>query len=187
MDEGWAVIIAAAMAIVGILYSSRQQRKLLRKQHTYAVLDKMNDWKKLDDDLEFASKLIKAGQVPRLCDDQNESACERIDFLLNHYEFLSAAIISGDIDEGLVRKVEELRLTRLFLKFMDYIAENREDRGTNMMWENLEYMCHRWTVAKDDKYQDMLDRALLRPALASFQVVRPSVWEDLARHRQTLA
>jgi hypothetical protein len=128
------------MAILGIFYTSRQQRKLLRKQHTYQVIEKLNDWKEFDANLDFASRLIKAGKIPRLCDEKNKEDCERIDLILNYYEFLCAAIIAGDIDEGLVRSVEESRLTRCFLKFIDYIQENRDDRGTQIIWENLEFM-----------------------------------------------
>jgi len=179
MDEGIAVLIAAAMAILGILYSSRQQRKLLRKQHTYQVLDKMNDWPKFEADLDFASALIKEKRIPRICDEAHKKDCERIDFLLNQYEFLSAAIISGDMDEGLVRGVEESRLTRIFLKFIDYIQENREDRDTLIMWENVEFMCYRWKVARPDPFEALFDRLLIRLAMTDFRHRRSEIWGAL--------
>src|SRR3712207_5886170 len=105
-DEGWAVIIAAFMAIAGILYSSKESRKALRKQHTYNVLDKMNDWDKLDEAYDKARAMMNEGKVPSRCKDADREICDTLDFLLNHYEFLAAAIVSGDLDEGLVKRIE---------------------------------------------------------------------------------
>jgi hypothetical protein len=150
------------------------------------VLDKINDWEKFDKDLDFASGLIKAGRIPRLCDKRQKPTCDRIDFLLNHYEFLSAAIISGDMDEGLVRRVEESRLTRMFLKFIDYIAENRDERASNGMWENLEFICYRWKIAKPDPYERLWDRMLIRLEMNTFRGRRDEVWPMLVESSKAL-
>ncbi|HEX8579698.1 MAG TPA: DUF4760 domain-containing protein [Allosphingosinicella sp.] len=182
MDEGISVIIAAVLAILGIFYASRQQRKMLRKQHTYQVLEKLNDWSDFEKNLDFASSLIRAGKVPRLCGESDKDSCDKIDFLLNYYEFLASAIIAGDIDEGLVRRVEQSRLCRLYLKFLPYIEENREDRESSSMWENLEFMCHRWTLGRSDPFEAALTLFLLRPSAAHFHNDRDAIAIALREH-----
>ncbi|MFL6857669.1 MAG: DUF4760 domain-containing protein [Allosphingosinicella sp.] len=183
MDEGIAVIIAAILAILGIFYASRQQRKMLRKQHTYQVIEKLNDWPVFDQNLDFASSLIKADKVPRLCRDHDKENCDKIDFLLNYYEFLSAAVIAGDIDESLVRRVEESRLCRLYLKFLPYVQENRDDRDSDKIWENLEFLCYRWAVDPHDPLGDLLSLILLRPLMAPFYADRQAVAAALREYR----
>lgn len=175
MDEGIAVIIAACLAILGIMYASRQQRKMLRKQHTYQVIEKLNDWKDFDERMDFASGLIRAGKVPTLCDEAHKENCDKIDFLLNYYEFLSSAIIAGDVDEGLVRRVEETRLSRLYLKFIEYVRENRDERDSRLLWENLEFMCYRWKLERDDAFGAIVTWFALRPSTARFHQQRDEI------------
>jgi len=69
MDEGLAVIIAAILAIAGIFYTSRQQRKMLRKQHTFQVIEKLSGWTELDACNTHAAKLAKCGKMPSLGND----------------------------------------------------------------------------------------------------------------------
>jgi hypothetical protein len=173
MDEGLAVIVAAILAILGIFYASRQQRKMLRKQHTFQVIEKLNASKELDGHVEFAARLVQSGKVPRLCDEVHQDSCERIDFMLNYYEFLACAIICGDIDEELVKRMERSRLCRSYLLFIPYVEENREERGEGL-WENLEFICYRWTV-HPDAYNRLIERFLLRPAIASYYSQRAEI------------
>jgi Domain of unknown function (DUF4760) len=173
MNEGLAIIVAAILAILGIFYTSRQQRKLLRKQHTYQVLDKLNDWGEFQENYDFAASLIKSG------DPVPESHEHRIDFLLNYYEFLAAAIIAGDIDEALVRRVEESRLCRLFLKLLPYVEQNRRELASEKLWENMEFICHRWAVHQDDEFEAAMTALALRPSITDFRGRRSEVMEAL--------
>ena len=168
IEEGLAIIIAAVLAIAGIVYTARQQRRMLRKQHTYQVLDKLNDWKEYEDNLDFAASLIKEGKVPNTCKAADKKACDKLDFLLNLYEFLASAIISGDIDEGLVKYVERDRLSRIYLKFIGYVHQNRAERDNDRIWENLEFMCHRWSATSADPFPGLIDRFRLKPSMNTF-------------------
>lgn len=186
MDEGLAIIIAALMAILGIFYTSRQQRKMVRKQHTFQVIDKLTGWQELDKNVEFAAGLLKAGKVPTLCNDGDADSCEKIDFVLNYYEFLASAILCGDIDEELVYRMERGRLVRAYLAFIPYIEENREDHKTVRLWENLEFITYRWTSQKVDPFDTTLDRFSLRPITAQYQQRRDEIAAHLKRQRAKL-
>lgn len=179
LDEGWAIIAAAFIAIIGIVLTGREGRKALRKQHTYSVLDKMNDWKELDDCYNKARSLMNAGKVPSRCNGSHTEDCDALDFLLNHYEFLSAAMISGDLDEPLVKSVEEGRLTRLFLKLFGYIEENRTTLSARGTWENMEYMCYRWTLIERDLDFRIAVRLGVRPNTTYFHAARDLVWAKI--------
>jgi hypothetical protein len=185
MDEGVAVLIAAFLAIGGVFLNSRQQRMLLRKQHTHAVLDKMNYWKEFDEGLEFAHSLSKSKRILKIC-EQDRKECEKLDFILNHYEFLSAAIISGDIDEGLVKRVEMDRLTRMYFKFIYYIEAVRDDKGSELIWTDLEFMTYRWAVAGRDPMEALVNRVMLRPSTSSYDSDREAIRSRLKEHARTV-
>lgn len=186
MDEGIAVIVAAIMAILGIFYSGRQQRKMLRKQHTFQVIEKLNGSKELDKHVDYASKMLKTNTVPRLCDENNEADCEKIDFLLNYYEFLACAVVSGDIDEELVRLMERSRLCRSYLQFIPYIEENRQERGSDQLWENLEFIAYRWLLPKPDPFDGLVSVFLMRPAIGTYYLKREEISAFLHRERAKL-
>lgn len=180
-DEGWAVILAAVFAILGIFYTSRQQRKMLRKQHTFQVLDKLNDWKEFDRCLDKAARMARDGRIPSISRDADRPDCETIDFLLNYYEFLASAIICGDIDEELTRRMERARLCRIYLRFLPYIAENRIDSRSVHLWENLEFMCYRWSFPEEDRFDRLVDTVRLRPTVQHYNFKRDEIAEKLMR------
>jgi hypothetical protein len=186
LDEGIAVILAAVMAILGIFYTARLQRKMLRKQHTFQVIDKLNGWKELDECADFAAKLIRAGKVPTLCDDIHAESCEKIDFLLNYYEVLASAVICGDVDEELVFRMERGRLTRAYLAFIPYIDENRQDMLSLKLWENLEFLTYRWLSAKGDAFETLVDQMRLRPTVTGYDFRRDEIRQFLLKQRAAL-
>lgn len=186
MDEGLSIIVAAAMAILGIFYTSRQQRKLLRKQHTFQIIDRLNGWKELEDCVEHAAKLIKAGKVPCLGVDDHADDCAKVEFLLNYYEVLASAVICGDIDEELLRRMERGRLTRTYLRFLPYIVEVRDDDKNIRLWENLEFITYRWEKGQHDNFDVLLDRIMLRPTIQNLEQRREEVAAYLWAQRDKL-
>jgi Domain of unknown function (DUF4760) len=109
----------------------------------------------------------------------DEAECDNLDFILNHYEFVSAAIICGDVDEALVRRVEDGRMRRTYLKFLPYVDQNRQVRNDYKMWENLEFLVYRWEVAKVDDFGSMIDWFRGRPSLGNFHNERTEVAKAL--------
>lgn len=179
MDQGIAILITAAVAVFSLFATSAFSRRLLRKQHTYRVLEKMNDWDRFDEALSGASKLIHHDLIPRLNCAEDEPACDMLDFLLSHYEFIAASIICGDVDERLVKKVEESRMCRVYLKFIDYVDSNRIDRKNDQIWENLEFMAYRWAVEKTDSFDNWLEWIAGRPFMGNFQNQREEIAASL--------
>ena len=165
MDEGIAVLLAAALATIGIGFSGRQQRSLQRRQHTYQVLDRHNDWPLFDSNLIHVGHLVRDGRVPSRDEPGREDDIERIDFILNYYEFLSAAIWNGDIEEALVRECERGRIIRLSTTLAAYIRWNR-DTFSLTMWTHLDRLAARWekfptgTTGLDRGLEYMLGRPL---------------------------
>jgi hypothetical protein len=144
VDQGLAVLIAASMGTLGILFTGRQQQRLQRRQHTFRVIERHNEWLVFDAALERVGYLTRNGRVPRRDERFRGRDIETIDFLLNYYEFLSSGIWCGDIDEALVRECEIGRLRRVHDKLADYIAWNRDESGSATMWRNLEQLAARW-------------------------------------------
>lgn len=186
MDQGYAVIIAAMMAIAGIFYTSRQQRKMLRKQHTFKVIEKLSGWDQLDACNTHAGKLAKRGKMPSLARKRDTKDCEKLDFLLNYYEVLASAIICGDVDEELMRRMERSRLVRCYLQFLPYIEENRSEMKTEEIWENLEFITYRWTVTRVDPADSLIDRVRMRPTVEHLSARRDELSTFLWKKRALL-
>lgn len=187
MDEGYAIILASVMAICGIFITSSLQRSLLRKQHTYDVLDKMNAWDDLEKNIKALSQMVKSQSIPSIKDSSAEKKCDQIDFVLNHYEFICASIISGDLDESLVRRIEKSRICRSYLKTIQYIFENRADRQTDSMWENIELICYRWMIEKNDSYESFMDRLFGKIHVQTYQQKRLEIGQKLAQLSREIA
>lgn len=140
----WSIVISAVVAILGWLYAARRQRNLSRKQHTFnAVL-----WGSTNDRYIAAMDKIRprmqAGQPIQVValDDAEQTA---VRFLLNHYEFIAAAIRIGDIDEQLFKWAERSIVVLLFTVFEPYVYTRRSDRNRDTMFEHIEWLKRRWT------------------------------------------
>jgi len=144
IDQGLAVLIAASMGTLGILFSGRQQQRLQRRQHTFRVIERHNEWQMFDAALERVGFLTSTDRVPRRGERFRHRDTETIDFLLNYYEFLSSGIWCGDIDEALVRECEIGRFRRIHDKLAEYIAWNRKEGESMTMWRNIEQLAARW-------------------------------------------
>ncbi|MGQ7830530.1 DUF4760 domain-containing protein [Altererythrobacter sp. Z27] len=179
MDQGVAILISAVIAVTSLFITGTFNRRLMRKQHTYQVLEKLNPSERFDEAVSKAAKLISDGRMPRLDCREDEAECDNLDFILNHYEFISAAIVCGDVDEKLVRRVEDGRMRRTYLKFLPYIEDNRELRSDIKMWENLEFLIHRWELQESDQFTNFVDRLIGRPPLANFHNERAEIATSL--------
>jgi hypothetical protein len=179
VDQGIAILITAVVAGSSIFVTGTFNRRLMRKQHTYRVLERMNPWKRFDKAVGRAAKLIAAGRIPNVDVASDEEECDNLDFILNHYEFISAAIICGDVDEALVRRVEDGRMRRTYLKFLPYVDQNRQSRNDIKMWESLEFLVHRWEVAKVDDAGNLIDWFRGKPSIGNFHNERDEVAKAL--------
>lgn len=64
--------------------------------------------------------------------------------VINHYEFIAAAIRNGDIDETLVRDSERATILSMFEASKDRIEALRVTRRRRSVCEHLEWLHIRW-------------------------------------------
>lgn len=144
MDPGPAIIISAVLASIGWLFTIRSTRLVDRRKHTYGLLLRQLDDPKFAAALDRIKALLEKNNLPDPDDELRQDDISKIDYLLNHYEFLSAAVWCGDIDEKLLRACEYSRITKLFQKTKTYIDKAREWRNQPTMYENLQLLQQRW-------------------------------------------
>lgn len=180
MDEGIAIIVAAAAAIAGIFLTSRQQRRLYRREHTHKVLDKLYDWSDFNKNWTSAVSFLSRGE-PLSLSDSPATSRDAIDFILNYYEFVAGSIVSGDLDESLIRRVEEHRMCRIYLRNLTYVDAIREHYGTNTSWEHLEFICYRWKIVHQDIFDNIYYWITGRPPMGPFMGRRKEIKEEIER------
>ncbi len=163
MDTGLAILISTIMATAGWFYTSRQQRQIDRRQHTYRIIIRQQDDPKFADSLDRIRTLLDKEKVPHPDDDHNREDIDKLDYLLNHYEFLSAAIWAGDVDENLMKSCEYSRITKLFGKMGTYINDCRDFREQPSMFENLDHLAARWVSNKLTPAEMLFETITLRP------------------------
>jgi len=99
---------------------------------------------------------------------------------------LASAIVCGDIDEDLMRRMERGRLVRCYLYFLPYVEENRKEMNSIGVWENLEFVAYRWTVSNADLTDNLIDRFFLRPSMVQFAYMRQDVSSALWQERSKM-
>ena len=162
MDTGLAILISAVLATVGWLYSGHLNRVMERKQHTYRIVIRQKDDEEFAEALPVVRALIRKDNIPDSQDDEARADdIRRIDYLLNHYEFLCAAICAGDVDEKLVRACDETRIKRLHETMTGYISRARETQPT--AFEHLEFIAGRWTSDERTRASKCYEFFFLRP------------------------
>ena len=65
-------------------------------------------------------------------------------FVLNHYEFISAGIRRGDIDEHLVLDAERGTILNAYEHSEKFIFAVRNSRRNQALYEHLEWLHNRW-------------------------------------------
>ena len=64
--------------------------------------------------------------------------------VLNHYEFVSAGIRRGDVDEQLVKDAERGTILSAYESLERWIFELRTNRRRQSLYEHLEWLHRRW-------------------------------------------
>ena len=134
-----------------------------RRQHTYQIINRQQDDKLYADSLSRLRLILQNGGLPRLNDKTRQDDHEKIDYLLNHFEFLSAAIWAGDIDERLMRDCHRSILLRLNEQLSEYIEENRDAADQPSMWIHLQKLAERWDGDDPRWFERLYEAVMLRP------------------------
>jgi len=164
METGTAIISAAILATIGWYVTSRYTQVISRRQHSFQVYDSYRNNKDFHTHRKRAHELVEAGDIPSCKDASRKADIESIDWLLNHYEFICGAILTGDLDERIFKRWEFSRIKNISTKFRDYIDENREKDDQPTLWESLDFMADRWiTGAPVYDVQQIYEFVMLRP------------------------
>lgn len=163
MESGAAILISAALGTIGWYVTVRNSRWVDRRQHTYRTIMRQQDDSKFDESLARIRLVLEKNDIPEPDNTLRDEDIQKIDYLLNHYEFLSAAIWCGDMDEKLLRSCEFSRVTKLFEKMEGYIQASRKFRGQPTMYENLENLAGRWKDGSNSKTRTVCEFLLWRP------------------------
>jgi hypothetical protein len=145
MDQPTAVIIAAVFATVGWLYTNRSNRLLARRRHTFEMFRSYLADPQFILAVKNMGKMVRENRLPtdyRATD--REEDIDNVMYLINHYEFVSAAIYNGDLDEKFIRAAEYSRMVRRIDLCMPFIVSIRDGRPQPTFSENLEQIVIRW-------------------------------------------
>lgn len=142
---GLAVLVSAALATLGWYFSNRQAQLLSRRQHSFEVYNSY----RLNPDYEQVRQHVKGlfhgKAVPVAGEAGRENDIKQLDWLLGHYEFICATMMSGDVDERLMRRFEESRVRALYRQSKQYIDQDRKRQQQPTMYCELEAIARRWS------------------------------------------
>lgn len=166
MDVALAILIGACSTTLGWLYTARRTRALARKQHTFSVLLQATFNKEHQSSLAELSTHLKARKCPQFNGD-NEALRVSFRHVLNHYEFIAAALRNGDFDERLIRDTERATVVALFETCEDYIYALRDRRERQSVYEHLEWLYIRWKKKPPGALRSSLEWCRGRPMVGS--------------------
>lgn len=136
------IVVGAALATVGWLYTARRQRSLMRKQLTFNALLNVSFNKDYQEALGEVGKYAQQGLPPDINSNHHELRF-KVKYLLNHYEFLAAGIRNGDIAEVLLQFSEKGTVIRLVEISEEVIKASRDTRRKST-YEHIEWLYERW-------------------------------------------
>ncbi|MBA3447801.1 MAG: DUF4760 domain-containing protein [Pseudaminobacter sp.] len=145
MEPTIAVLIAAGLATTGWIYAARKARTLARKQHTINVLLQASFNKEFLEARNALSPHLKACVFPEdVSRGENEPLRAQFRSILNHYEFVAAALRNGDFAERLMFDSERASAMALYKCCETYIWNQRSNRDRMALYEHLEWLYIRW-------------------------------------------
>ena len=175
LETSTAILFGAIFATVGWMHTSRAQRRADRRNHTYSIIIRHQDDSQFHDALKVVRETLEADNIPSPDDKERRSDIIELDYFLNTYEFLAAAIWCGDFDESLLKYCEYTRVTKLFRKMTPYIESCRKYRDQPTMFENLETLADRWEHKNSGPLERLYEWATMRPCRASPSWI---IWGD---------
>ena len=165
LQPEYAILIGALFATIGWLYSARRARMLSKKQHTMTLMitSNFNDGF-LNDRKRISPNLLKTVQMPEIFSSKEEIEIQTsLRRVLNHYEFVSAGIRNGDVDEELFKLSERGTIIMVFSNMEDYILKLRNKRGRKLIYEHIEWLYYRWNNQKIGLSQKIVEKIRARP------------------------
>jgi hypothetical protein len=144
MSTEAAILIGAALATLGWLYTGRKARTLSRKQHTINIMVQASFNKEFREAFALIAPQIRAKQCIDFNDKNHEALVDAYRRVLNHYEFMAAGLRNGDLDEALLRDSERGTILNLIETCQENIFKLRTSRRRQSIYEHLEWLYRRW-------------------------------------------
>jgi Domain of unknown function (DUF4760) len=164
MDPGLAILTGAGLATVGWIFNGRVVGASNRRMHTYQILARQEQDGKLIEAIRLLRIICADEETPNFEGAMNSKNADSLDYLLNTYEFVAAAIWCGDIDEDVMRRCERTRIVKLYRKVERYVERNRREGGQPSMWGNMQRLVGRWERTTAVKlHQNFYERIRMRP------------------------
>lgn len=167
MASETAILIGAGLATLGWLYTGRRSRTLAKKQHTFNTLLMAAFNENFQGYLKAAAPHLKKRQAPDFQQVNQEDNYIAFRSLLNHYEFIAAAVRNGDVDEQLLKDSEKTSIIALFQTCHDHIYGLRNSRQRQSAYEHLEWLYDRWTEKPPGWFTRKLEWIIGRPIQGS--------------------
>lgn len=151
-----AVLIGAALATTGWLYTARRQRTVARKQHTLNVMLQAEYATTHREAMNAVRPSLSSGKCPDITGaDQADRESYRT--ILNHYELLSAGIRNGDFDERMVRDAHRGSIVCMYEACEQQIFKMRNARRRQTIYEHFEWLYKRWEKKRPSKIQKAIE------------------------------
>jgi len=166
IDSGLAILIGAIVALLGWVSAGRTARIGARRTHTYHVVEENQKNATLKECFATVKALVDVKIRPTR-DRALEEFYPKFNFILDHYEYISAAIVCGDVDEKLMRQCERSRFIALAKIFDEYIRRTRIYKQQYGFCENLMAVAGRWERdrARSGHFHRLGEWYLMRPIL----------------------
>lgn len=162
MDTFHAILITGLLATIGWYYTARRTWALSRKQHTINIILQANFDDGFIGDRDAVAPLVREGAItPHKVAEQGLT--EKFRRVLNHHEFVAAAVRAGDIEEGMLKDAEAGLYVQLVEASRDYIRHQRNEANRPTLYEHLEWLHARWSLDPPNPWQRVWERVAERP------------------------
>lgn len=142
--QDYFIFASVIVAILAIYYSHLSAKKR-------AVLDYITK-EQSESDLTSAKETLQnlhqeKDGIAKFANDEHKNSIEAIAILkiLNSYEFICAAIHSGAFHEGMYKKIHHTRTITDYNGLKGFIAELRNSRKQQTLFQEFEKLGKRWT------------------------------------------
>jgi len=157
--SNWLTAASVLIAAAGMMFNARLQRSLSKKQHTIGTILSVHFNETYSKSLEEIRVYLEKPEI-----DIRDDDIIHIRTILNFYEFLSAALHNGDLDENILVDMRGTTLIRFYERFNKYIKDRRISLERPKLYEHIEWFYMRNRVNLPSRIQRVLEWVRARPS-----------------------
>lgn len=163
IEPGLAILLSASGAVLTWWFTHRAQLAMSRRNHTYDVFQRYKESTDFLKDFERVCNLTDRDEIPKPNDVSRADDIQAIDNILDHFEFIAVAVLSGDIDEGFMKQCEYTRISLLYQDLFEYIKETQDWLDQPTYCENISELLDRWNDDYPTNRHALYEYFFLRP------------------------